>query len=117
MDCPVCFNDAKDVSPSTYRGLVVECPRCGLYRLTRGAIAGLVSLNAQERMAALRIAKMVGALTRRTVSASRDGVAPLAGHQDRAGPADQVAGQPDSVAHRVAAAAGWGLAHPRRQLS
>ena len=43
--CPVCLKDAKDASPPRYQGLVVECPRCGTYRVTQNAIAVLGSLK------------------------------------------------------------------------
>jgi hypothetical protein len=57
MNCPVCLKAAKDASPPAYRGLVVECSRCGIYRVTQNAIASLGSLRVEERTAALRRAK------------------------------------------------------------
>ena len=57
MDCPICLGDAKDETPPTYRGLVLECPRCGLYRVTQDAIAALGTLKVDERLLALRKAK------------------------------------------------------------
>ena len=59
MDCPICFNAARDATPPTYRGLVLECPRCGIYRVTGNATAALRSLKTEERMAVLRLAKML----------------------------------------------------------
>ena len=59
MDCPICFNDARDATPPTYRGLVLECPRCGIYRVTGNASAALRSLKTEERLAVLRLAKML----------------------------------------------------------
>src|SRR5262245_25941053 len=59
MDCPVCLKDAKDATPPTYRGLLLECPRCGIYRVTGNATAALRSLKTEERMAVLRSAKML----------------------------------------------------------
>ena len=59
MDCPICLRDAKDATPPTYRGLVLECPRCGLYRVTQDAVAALRTLKVDERLMALRKAKML----------------------------------------------------------
>jgi hypothetical protein len=59
MDCLVCLKEAKDATPPTYRGLVLECPRCGIYRVTGNATAALRSLKTEERMAVLRLAKML----------------------------------------------------------
>ena len=70
MDSPVCLKDAKDASPPTYLGLVVECPRCGLYRVTQNAIATLRSLKPEERMAALHMAKTVGSRGAATVTSA-----------------------------------------------
>ena len=68
MDCPVCLKDAKDATPPTYLGLVVECPRCGLYRVTQNAITTLRSLKPEDRMAALHMAKTVGSRGATTVT-------------------------------------------------
>ena len=70
MDCPVCLKDAKDASPPTYLGLVVECPRCGLYRVTQNAITALRSLKPEERIAALDMAKTVGSRGAPTVTSA-----------------------------------------------
>ena len=70
MDCPVCLKDAKDASPPTYLGLVVECPRCGLYRVTQIAITALRSLKPEERIAALDMAKTVGSRGAPTVTSA-----------------------------------------------
>jgi hypothetical protein len=70
MDCPVCLKDAKDASPLAYRGLVVECSRCGIYRVTQNAIAALRSLKPEERMAALQMAKTVGSRGAPTVTSA-----------------------------------------------
>jgi hypothetical protein len=39
MECPVCLSAAKNATPSDYRGLVIACPRCGVYRVTANAAA------------------------------------------------------------------------------
>ena len=70
MDCPVCLNDAEDASPPTYPGLVVECSRCGIYRVTQRAITALRSLKPEERMAALQMAKTVGSRGAPTVTSA-----------------------------------------------
>jgi len=59
MDCPICLKVAKNVTPPTYRGLVVDCPRCRVYRVTPDAIAALGSLKGDERFLALRKAKVL----------------------------------------------------------
>jgi hypothetical protein len=59
MDCPVCLSAAKDFTPPGYRGLVVACPRCNVYRVTKNAAASLASLKVEDRLAALERAKMV----------------------------------------------------------
>src|SRR5262249_61629460 len=57
MDCPVCLAQVRDLTPGNYRGLVVECPRCGVYRVMPAALAGLRQLKTEKRLAALRRAK------------------------------------------------------------
>jgi len=59
MDCPICLKEAKNATPHTYRGVVVECLRCGTYRVTQDAITALASLKVDERLIALRKAKML----------------------------------------------------------
>ena len=64
MHCPICLRDAKDATPPRYRGLVLECPRCGVYRVTQDAITALGTLKVDERLIALRKAKVfVGSRT------------------------------------------------------
>ena len=57
MNCPICLTSAKNITPPTYAGLVVECARCGFYRVTRDALAALPSVKIEERLAALKTAK------------------------------------------------------------
>jgi len=57
MDCPVCLAQVRDLTPGNYRGLVVECPRCGVYRVMPAALSGLRQLKTEKRLAALRRAK------------------------------------------------------------
>jgi len=59
MDCPVCLASAKNTTPPQYGGLVVECRHCGIFRLTRDALAAFPSLRVAERLAALLTAKRV----------------------------------------------------------
>ena len=59
MDCPICLRDAKDATPPTYRGLVLKCPRCGMYRVTENAISALRSLKIDARLEAFRRAKVL----------------------------------------------------------
>jgi hypothetical protein len=57
MECPVCLSAAKNATPSDYRGLVIACPRCGVYRVTANAAAKLPTLRVEGRLAALERAK------------------------------------------------------------
>jgi DNA-directed RNA polymerase subunit RPC12/RpoP len=53
MDCPVCTQEVKDLTPLTYKGLVVGCPRCGIYRIMRSALVTLPTLRVEKRLEAL----------------------------------------------------------------
>jgi DNA-directed RNA polymerase subunit RPC12/RpoP len=57
MDCLVCTQEVKDLTPLTYKGLVVGCPRCGIYRIMQSAVAALRRLRTEQRLAALQRAK------------------------------------------------------------
>jgi hypothetical protein len=57
MECPVCLSAAKNATPSDYRGLVVSCLRCGVYRVTANAAAKLPTLKVEGRLAAFERAK------------------------------------------------------------
>ena len=57
MECPVCRAAAKNASPPTYNGLVVDCRGCGIYRVTKGALDKLLDLRTETRLAALKAAK------------------------------------------------------------
>ena len=59
MDCPVCLSQREDLTPPTYRGQVVVCPRCGGYRITIDALGVLTKLNIDRRLEALHNAKRV----------------------------------------------------------
>ena len=59
MDCPVCLASATNTTPPEYGGLVVKCGHCGIYRLTRDALAAFPSLRVEERLEALRAARKV----------------------------------------------------------
>jgi predicted RNA-binding Zn-ribbon protein involved in translation (DUF1610 family) len=45
MHCPVCVSESTNLTPPTYEGLVIGCPRCGKYRIMRAALADLRSAN------------------------------------------------------------------------
>jgi DNA-directed RNA polymerase subunit RPC12/RpoP len=57
MDCPICTQEVKDLTPLTYKGLVVGCPRCGIYRIMQSAVAALRRVKTEQRLAALQRAK------------------------------------------------------------
>lgn len=69
MDCPVCTAVVEDFTPKNYRGLVVRCRRCGVYRVMETAVAALRFLKGQHRLAALsRARKLVSARSLPTIS-------------------------------------------------
>jgi hypothetical protein len=53
MDCPICARVVMNLTPPNYDGLVVECPRCGGYRIMQSALADLVQLPIEGRVAVL----------------------------------------------------------------
>jgi hypothetical protein len=57
MDCPVCLTQGEDLTPRNYLGLVVRCPRCGVYRIMRSALVALPALKVERRLEALVKAK------------------------------------------------------------
>jgi len=57
MQCPVCIAQAKNLTPSTYDGVVVGCPRCGDYQVTGTVFDKLLRLEAEERAEALQRAR------------------------------------------------------------
>jgi hypothetical protein len=64
MECPICLAEAKDMnqlaSPEfRYRGLVVDCSGCGTYRVTENALPKLLTLQLEDRFAALKKARQV----------------------------------------------------------
>ena len=48
MQCPVCAAQAKNLTPATYDGVVVGCPRCGDYQITGTIFDKLLRLGAEE---------------------------------------------------------------------
>jgi hypothetical protein len=68
MDCPVCAGEAMDLTPPTYDGLVIGCPRCGKYRVMRSALPDLRSAQIEDREAALRHAKSFASKSWPTIS-------------------------------------------------
>jgi len=59
MDCPVCTQEVKNLTPPTYKGVVVGCPRCGIYRIMASAVGALIRLRTEQRLAALKRARDV----------------------------------------------------------
>jgi len=59
MNCPVCLASATNTTPPGYGGMLIDCGRCGIYRVTRDAWAAFPSLRVAERLAALLTAKRV----------------------------------------------------------
>jgi hypothetical protein len=57
MDCPICTRVVLNLTPPTYDGLVVGCPRCGQYRIMQSALPELMTLQIEGRLVALRKAK------------------------------------------------------------
>ena len=57
MDCAICTQEVKDLTPLTYKGLVVACPQCGIYRIMRSALVTLPTLRVEKRLEALDKAK------------------------------------------------------------
>ena len=53
MECPVCLDEGKDLTPAPYKGLVVSCRRCGFFRITKGALLALTNLKVERRFEAL----------------------------------------------------------------
>ena len=57
MQCPVCFGEAKNLTPNTMDGVVVGCAQCGDYRIMDVAFHDFMRLQAEKRAAALAAAK------------------------------------------------------------
>jgi hypothetical protein len=57
MECPVCNGNVEDLTPGSYRGLVVGCGRCGVYRVMQSCVTILRGLKIEQRIAALQKAK------------------------------------------------------------
>ena len=58
MQCPVCSHQAKNLTPETFRDVMVGCDNCGHYRISGGAYHGLMRLELGRRAAALASAKL-----------------------------------------------------------
>ena len=58
MECPICLAEARNLTPRTYQGLIVGCPRCGVYRVMKAAIGALPKLKVEKRLEALTKAKI-----------------------------------------------------------
>jgi hydrogenase maturation factor HypF (carbamoyltransferase family) len=58
MECPICLAEARNLTPRTYQGLIVGCPRCGVYRVMKAAIGALPRLKVEKRLEALTKAKI-----------------------------------------------------------
>jgi DNA-directed RNA polymerase subunit RPC12/RpoP len=59
MDCPICTNEVANQTPRDYKGLVIECRRCGSYRVMKSAVARLRALPVPLRLAALSRARKI----------------------------------------------------------
>lgn len=69
MECPICLGRGIDRTPKNYGGLVVECRRCGTYRIMQRAAAVLRRLPVDQRLEALRQARRVASNAWPTISA------------------------------------------------
>ena len=58
MQCPVCSQQAQNLTPNTLEGVVVGCDHCGDYRISGGAFNELMALQLEKRVAALAVAKV-----------------------------------------------------------
>ena len=58
MQCPVCSRQAKNLTPNTFRDVMVGCDKCGGYRIAGGAYHELMRLELESRAAALETAKL-----------------------------------------------------------
>jgi hypothetical protein len=58
MQCPVCSRKAKNLTPNTLDGVVVGCGHCGDYRISGGGFHALMGLQVENRIAALKVAKL-----------------------------------------------------------
>ena len=58
MDCPICLATGENLTPTNYRGLVMRCPRCGVYRVMKNALVALPTLKVEKRLEALQKAKI-----------------------------------------------------------
>ena len=57
MQCPVCYQQAENLTPNTLDGVVVGCSNCGDYRISGAAYLDLSRLDRGQRHAALKVAK------------------------------------------------------------
>ena len=57
MECPVCIARVENLTPPTYKGLVVACPRCGVFRIMASSVLALSALKIERRLAVLQRAK------------------------------------------------------------
>lgn len=57
MDCPVCLAQGENLTPRTYKGVVVRCQCCGVFRITKNALVAFSKLKAERRLQALVDAK------------------------------------------------------------
>jgi hypothetical protein len=57
MECPICLGRGENRTPKTYRGLVIECGRCGVFRIMKAATIALPKLPIDRRLEALQKAK------------------------------------------------------------
>ena len=53
MDCPYASREAMNLTPASYDGLVIDCSRCGKYRIMRSVLSDLRRTQIEDREAAL----------------------------------------------------------------
>ena len=68
MDCPVCDREAMNLTPASYDGLVIDCSRCGKYRIMRSVLSDLRRTQIEDREAALGHARSFASKSWPTIS-------------------------------------------------
>lgn len=71
MQCPICSQEARNLTPNTLDGVVVGCDRCGDYRIAGSAFYELTTLRPDRRAAVLAAAKLASHSGWPMINASR----------------------------------------------
>ena len=45
MNCPICPHQGRNLTPPSYEGAVIDCPRCGSFRIMPAALDKLNKLG------------------------------------------------------------------------